>query len=140
MIETYITVYTRKGYEYKWFCPSAFTYLIAIVPCIWLLELHESRTSISVGNQTKIPSPIHLRRFSIRTTTTTTTTTTIPMTIDDISDSNETHVEEFIRMRRALPIINKHNLSFEEILKSSQEFILIVNRTNLSYANRFPIE
>jgi len=135
LIETYITVYTRKGYEYKWFCPSAFTYLIAIVPCICLLELHESRTSISVGNQTKIPSPIHLRRFSIRTTT-----TTIPMTIDDVSDSNETHVDEFIRMRRALPIINKHNLSFEEILKSSQEFILIVNRTNLSYANRFPIE
>ncbi|CAF1577326.1 unnamed protein product, partial [Didymodactylos carnosus] len=49
VIESYVTVYGRKGYEYKWFCPSAFAYLITIVPCIWLLELHHSdHTSKSV--------------------------------------------------------------------------------------------
>ncbi|CAF1085205.1 unnamed protein product [Rotaria sp. Silwood1] len=55
IIETYVMVYKRKGYESKWFCSSAFAYLIAIVPCIWLLELNYTFRSLSVSNQTRMP-------------------------------------------------------------------------------------
>ncbi|KAM9364978.1 transmembrane protein 26-like [Pholidichthys leucotaenia] len=38
--EMIITLWRRKGRDYKWFSPPIFLFLIGIVPSIWLLELH----------------------------------------------------------------------------------------------------
>ncbi|CAF4526799.1 unnamed protein product, partial [Didymodactylos carnosus] len=54
---SYITVYGRKGYEYKWCCPSAFAYLITVIPCIWLLELHHSNRLSSLPVYISLHSP-----------------------------------------------------------------------------------
>ncbi|KAK7493163.1 hypothetical protein BaRGS_00015684, partial [Batillaria attramentaria] len=40
VLETLHSVVTRRGRERKWFCPCLLAYLCAIVPPIWLVELH----------------------------------------------------------------------------------------------------
>jgi hypothetical protein len=105
------------------FCPSAFAYLIAIVPCIWLLEInHSSYLSLS-SNQTRLSLTIP-RRFEYRTST-------ILYPIDfyqDISDSKENKTEEFSRRKRSILTTEKQDLSLEKLLKTSQEFMLKVNQ------------
>jgi len=106
------------------FCPSAFAYLIAIVPCIWLLEINHSSHFLLSLNQTE-PSLTILRRFEYQTETT--TTTAYPIDIDqDTSDSKESTTEEYSRTKRVVSIVKKQNLSLEELLKTPQEFILKV--------------
>nr|KAG5704119.1 hypothetical protein BaRGS_009649 [Batillaria attramentaria] len=40
LIETIYTLVKRKGRESKWFCPCFLAYLCAVLPSIWLVELH----------------------------------------------------------------------------------------------------
>nr|XP_039251595.1 transmembrane protein 26-like [Styela clava] len=39
MIETHVTIRINKGQEWKWFSPAMFFFLVAALPCLWLLEL-----------------------------------------------------------------------------------------------------
>jgi hypothetical protein len=107
------------------FCPSAFAYLIAIVPCIWLLELHQiSNTRLST-NQTRTLVTIP-RRFEFRTST-----TILPLNFDqDLSDSHEN-----IQMKRTIPTSSKkQDLYIEEFLKISEEFMLKVRSSSSMYS------
>ncbi|XP_035257053.1 transmembrane protein 26-like [Anguilla anguilla] len=40
VVEMIITLKRRKGQDYKWFSPAILLFLIAIIPSIWILELH----------------------------------------------------------------------------------------------------
>ncbi|XP_023932054.1 transmembrane protein 26-like [Lingula anatina] len=40
VVEALVTVIKRKGEEWKWFCPSFFCYLSAVIPAVWLLEIN----------------------------------------------------------------------------------------------------
>ena len=53
----------------KRFCPSAFAYLIAIVPCVWLLELNQNYHSLLLSNQNKNITN-NPRRFEFKSSTT----------------------------------------------------------------------
>ncbi|EDO40016.1 predicted protein, partial [Nematostella vectensis] len=39
-VETLVCLFYRHGDEYKWVSPSILCYLIAIIPCAWIIELH----------------------------------------------------------------------------------------------------
>ncbi|CAF0735549.1 unnamed protein product [Rotaria sordida] len=138
LIETYVMVYRRKGYENKWFCSSAFAYLIAIVPCIWLLELNYSfRSSLLLSNQTKM-SLKNQRRFEFKSLA-----NRYRVDFDgDISDSKEKlminqralaakkkHINSTV-----LPITKTEDLTLEKFLKTPQEFMSKLN-THLSIAD-----
>nr|CAB3267091.1 transmembrane protein 26-like [Phallusia mammillata] len=47
LLEMVFTIAVRQGKEYKWFCPSVFFYLLSVVPCLWLLELHQLDTHMT---------------------------------------------------------------------------------------------
>ncbi|XP_041378152.1 transmembrane protein 26-like [Gigantopelta aegis] len=48
LLEAIITIYKKRGKEWKWFCPSVFFYLASVVPAIWFLELHEMESRIAL--------------------------------------------------------------------------------------------
>ncbi|XP_068673340.1 uncharacterized protein [Montipora foliosa] len=39
-LETIFSLLFRRGQEFKWFSPSIFCHLAAIIPCAWILEFH----------------------------------------------------------------------------------------------------
>ncbi|CAF0967877.1 unnamed protein product [Adineta ricciae] len=131
LIETYATVYTRKGYEYKWFCPSALAYLCAIVPCIWLLELNQSYDSLLITNQTMISLPIPEQRVS-----TSTTLVDLIESVENSSHSNETDLpDELQHLRRRKRLLStmltttkKPDLSIDDVLKTTQDILIKLNK------------
>ncbi|XP_032236953.2 uncharacterized protein LOC5511699 [Nematostella vectensis] len=55
-VETLVCLFYRHGDEYKWVSPSILCYLIAIIPCAWIIELHLLPVrSANVGNGTATP-------------------------------------------------------------------------------------
>ncbi|XP_013397678.1 transmembrane protein 26 [Lingula anatina] len=54
VVEALVTVIKRKGEEWKWFCPSFFCYLSAVIPAVWLLEINrlDRLDELVTGNTT----------------------------------------------------------------------------------------
>ncbi|CAF3612709.1 unnamed protein product [Rotaria socialis] len=146
LIESYVMIIHRKGYEYKWFCSSAFAYLIAIVPCIWLLELNHSlhvsllselNHSLHVSllsNGTKISLGIR-RRFQL---TTSSNGFSDNFDADDSNSKENSIIHEHVFASQKnnvtsteLTTTKTQDLILKKLLQRPQEFILKLN-THLS--------
>ncbi|CAF1385595.1 unnamed protein product [Rotaria magnacalcarata] len=134
LIESYVMIIHRKGYEYKWFCSSAFAYLIAIVPCIWLLELNYSLHVSLLSNGTKISLDIR-RRFQL---TTSSNGFSNDFDADDSNSKENSIIYEHVFAGQKkkftsteLTTTKTQDLNLKKLLQRPQEFILKLN-THLS--------
>jgi hypothetical protein len=105
-------------FQIKRFCPSAFAYLIAIVPCIWLLELNQSYYSPLLSNQTRIGFTIP-RRFEFQSSTTAYSYEDFhehKLTNKDESDSTEKNTtnEDSIEMNIVIEDSRKTNITNDD--------------------------
>lgn len=57
VIELIIVIKVKKGEDWKWFCPSVFLYLSAIISCVWLIELEKLENRSRPENTTGIIIP-----------------------------------------------------------------------------------
>ena len=118
MVKTKHFFFSYFNYSFR-FCPSAFAYLIAIVPCIWLLELNQSYHASLISNHTGKFSTIP-RRFEIKTPT-------IPYLVEDNSDSKENNITDMNRRKRAISATTeKQELMFDEIFETPKKIMLKV--------------
>uniref|UniRef100_A0A1I8HMP1 DUF4220 domain-containing protein n=1 Tax=Macrostomum lignano TaxID=282301 RepID=A0A1I8HMP1_9PLAT len=53
LLESIVTFGANRGREWKWFCPSAFFYLLITVPATWFLELELVEWRIECNNTYK---------------------------------------------------------------------------------------
>ncbi|XP_015768963.1 PREDICTED: uncharacterized protein LOC107347525 [Acropora digitifera] len=67
-LETLFSLWFRRGQEFKWFSPSIFCHLAAIIPCAWVLEFHllgARKDDTSLRQLTPIPSKSRVSMTSL---------------------------------------------------------------------------
>ncbi|CAF4628636.1 unnamed protein product, partial [Rotaria sp. Silwood2] len=116
------------------FCSSAFAYLIAIVPCIWLLELNYTFRSSLISNQTRISFKLQ-RQFEFKSSAN--------GYIDDVDRDISNSKENLMIDKYTLATKRKHlistalkptkiqDLTLEKLFKTPQELMSKLN-THLS--------
>ena len=110
------------------FCPSAFTYLIAVVPCIWLIELHHCCHMRSSSSMNQTRTTMYAPRLLA---TVTYPTTHVPNLDQDLSDSHENLTRIFFKGKRAvstrrtttITTTKKLDRSLDDLLKTSHEIM-----------------